>query len=297
MTIALHLWAGESSYVTAADTQTTYYPTGEKVYGGKIAGAWRHEPWGAINVTGAGDALYIDALSQKLIAHFQNFKGSPEQVPRNMERIARAFYSVHVLPFVGRLQDENLPDYKLLVATTHRGVGKLWTIHKTVVEEAGIYECVGVGTAAARNLIGRFWPQYPTLDSVAILAAYVIYRVKSSIEGCGLKTEIRFIHRNALGFVRPELIERWEALFRRYDDLEEEFFYHAMNFVVRPPYPPVPKHLPQFEDAFKPQMRPIPEIVKDIEAMRAEFAKLTVIPRSDSDSSMPSVSQKPEPER
>jgi hypothetical protein len=280
LTIALHMWSGDFSYVTAADTQTTYYPSGEKVHGGKIAGAWRRDPWGAINITGAGDALYIDALSQKLIEHFDDFKGATiEQLKRNFERITRAFYAIHVLPFVGRLQDENLPDYKLLVAVTHHGIGKLWTVHKTIVEEAGIYECVGVGTAAARSLIGRFWSQYPTLDSTCILAAYVIYRVKSSVEGCGLKTEIRFIHRNTLGFVRPDLIDQWESLFKKYDDLEEEIFYHAMNFAIRPSYPPVPDHLPKFEDAFPPQMRPLPDIVKDIEAMRAEFAKLTVIPR------------------
>lgn len=286
LTIALHMWAGESSYITAADTQTTFYPSGEKVYGGKIAGAWRRDPWGAINVTGAGDALYIDALSQKLIKYFQKFKGNTDQLFRNFERIARAFYMVHVQPHEGRLQDENLPDYRLLVAAKCRGEGKLWTIHKTIMEEAGVYECVGVGTAAARNLLGRLWPQYPTLDSSAILAAYVIYRVKSSVEGCGLKTEIRFLYRNTLGFVRPDLIEQWEALFKKYDDIEQEVFYHAMNFSAIPPYPPVPEHLPQFEEAFKPQMRALPEIIKEIKKIRAEFEKLPVIPRS-----TPSASQ------
>ena len=54
MTIAIHLEAGHFSYITASDTQVTYEGIGAKVDSGKIRGAFRLNPSGAINVAGAG---------------------------------------------------------------------------------------------------------------------------------------------------------------------------------------------------------------------------------------------------
>jgi hypothetical protein len=69
-------------------------------------------------------------------------------------------------------------------------------------------------------------------------------------------------------------IENWEALFRKYDRLEREVFCHAMNCVVSPQIPAfVPKNTAK---VFPAQMKPLPEIVEDIEAMRKEFSQLTI---------------------
>jgi hypothetical protein len=122
-------------------------------------------------------------------------------------------------------------------------------------------------------LFNRLYPRYPTLDSVAVLAAYVIYRVKASVEGCGLGTEIYVIHQYRIGIVPFDLINRWESLFRRYDRLEREIFSHAMNFVMRPS---IPAQLAGTHFT-EPEMRPLQQIVADIEAMRAEFNTLTIL--------------------
>ena len=59
--------------------------------------------------------------------------------------------------------------------------------------EASTFDCAGVGNPTAAALLSKFYPIYPTLENIAVLASYVIYRVKSSVDGCGLETEIRTI--------------------------------------------------------------------------------------------------------
>jgi hypothetical protein len=275
MTIAIHLEAGNFSYVTASDTQVTYEGMGAKVDIGKIRGAFRANPSGAINVAGAGWASYITGVSQEIVDMFQGFRGTPDQLEKRMRTLVREFYKNQILPFVGQLDDANVPDYSLLIAARHKRVTKLWNVDGMLFTKSDSpFDCIGIGDSVATALLNRLYPRHPTLDSIAILAAYVIYRVKSSVDGCGLKTEIRFIHQDKIGIVPFDRIEKWEVLFRKYERMEREIFYHAMNFILAPKLPSfVPK---EHAAAFPPQMKPLPEIVKDIEAMQEEFSKVTI---------------------
>jgi len=285
VTIAIHL-SGGGSLLTATDSQETY-TSGEKIDSGKTISAGRSNPLGTINIAGAGDSEYIKAVSQEFRRKFQSFTGSIEQLEEQFRETAHAFYSRHVLPFVGGFEDEHVPDYSLLIAAYHEGHEKLWNIEKTMLTDDSLFATIGAGKPAADAFLNRLYPRYPTLDSLAILAAYVIYQVKNTVEGCGLKTEIRFLlpDRWIPTPVSFELIEKWESLFRRYDRLGRDMFFQAMNFPVRPPEPPPSVResmqkqgiLYDHEQAFPAQMKPLGEIVKDIEEIRAEFAKLPSI--------------------
>ncbi len=285
MTIAIHL-SGAFSLLTATDTQETY-GSGEKVESGKIISFSRLSPLGNISIAGAGDSQYITAASQEISRKFQSFAGNFDELEVAIKETARSFYNDHVMPFVGKFQDDNVPDYSLLVAATHEEMGRLWSVDRTMVTDSALFECIGSGKPAADSLLSRLYPRYPSLDSLAILAAYVIYKVKSSVDGCGLKTEIRFMQRGrfGVGFVPSERIEEWEALFRKYERLERDFFYNAMNFSVRPPGPPQPvlesmkeQGIPySHEQTYPAQMRPMPEISKEIAAIKTEFANFPVL--------------------
>jgi len=275
MTIAIQLAAGNFSYVTASDTQVTDEGVSAKVDLGKIRGAFRANPSGAINVAGAGWESYITTVSQEIVDMFQRFRGTADQLEKRMRSLVREFYKTQVLPFVGQLDDENVPDYSLLIAARHKRVTKLWNVDGMLFKKSEMpFDCIGIGDSVATALLNKLYPRHPTLDSIAVLAAYVIYRVKSSVDGCGLKTEIRFIHQDKIGIVPFDRIEKWEALFQKYERLEREVLYHTMNFILAPQIPSfVPK---EHAAAFPPQMKPLPEIVKDIEAMREEFSKVTI---------------------
>jgi hypothetical protein len=284
VTIAVHL-SGAFSLLTATDTQGTY-DSGDKVDTGKIIGAWRAKPLGAINIAGAGDSSYIKALSQEIDREFKKFDGTIEELETKVREIAGEFYMENVFPYEGKRKRKDIPDYSLLVALRHEGNSKLWNIEGTLLTESTAFDCIGIGAPVAERLLNRLYPIYPTLDSLAVLAAYVIWQVKSSVDGCGLNTEIRIIHQDRPVFVAADKILAWESLFRRYEKLEREIFYHAMNFIVRPAGPPpaVQKvieeksgHPYDHEQAQPGQMKPLPDINKEIEAIRAEFAKLPIL--------------------
>src|ERR1700691_1508212 len=191
VTIAIHL-SGGGSLLTATDSQETY-TSGEKIDSGKTISAGRPNPLGIINIAGAGDSEYIKGASQEFRRKFQSFKGTVEELEEQFRETAHDYYSRHVLPFVGGFEDEHVPDYSLLIEAYHEGHEKLWNIEKTMLTDDSLFATIGAGKPVADSLLNRLWPLYPTLDSLAILAAYVIYRVKNSVEGCGLKTEIRFL--------------------------------------------------------------------------------------------------------
>jgi hypothetical protein len=285
VTIAIHL-SGHFSLITATDTQVTY-GSGDKVDSGKIMGSWRAKPLGAINIAGAGDSNYIAALSQEIDWEFKKFEGTIEELETAVRTISGKFYRDNVFPYEGKRKLKDIPDFSLLIALTHEGHSKLWNIEGTLLTESLSFDCIGIGSPVAERLLHRLYPLYPTLDSLAVLASYVIWQVKSSVDGCGLNTEIRIIHQEKPVFVSSERILAWEALFRRYERLEREIFYHAMNFIVRPPAPPLSLqqsmsqsgHHYDHEQAFPAQMRPLPEIVEQIEEIRAEFAKEPIFKR------------------
>jgi len=99
--------------------------------------------------------------------------------------------------------------------------------------------------------------------------------VKSSVDGCGLKTEIRFIFQEKMGVVPMDRIKQWEACFARYDLLERHLFYHGMGYQIELFVPPgIQAKLPKLPP---PYTKPLPEIMKEIEALREEFTQLTVL--------------------
>lgn len=284
MTIAIHL-SGAGYLLTATDTQETYDI--EKVDAGKIISFSRMNPVGAINIAGAGDSHYVKAISQKIARMFDKFTGSLEELEFKIGETTLNFYNEAVLPFVGRMQDHNVPTYHLLIAATHEGSERLWSIDRFAVTDTSQFDCIGIGEPVAASLLNRLWPLYPTLDSLAILAAYVIYRVKGSVDGCGLKTEIRFMQngRFGIGIVPAERIAAWEALFGKYERIEREIFYHCMNFVLRPAAPPphvleaMQKQGQSYnhETTFPAQMKSLLEINNQIGEIQAEFRKLPVL--------------------
>ena len=175
MTIGIHL-SGAFSLLTATDTQGTY-DSGDKVDSGKIIGSWRPSPLGAINIAGAGDFPYIKALSQEIDREFKKFTGTIEELEAKIRESAGEFYGENVFPYEGKRKRKDVPDYSLLVALRHGGESKLWNIEGTLLTEASAFDCIGIGAPVAERLLNRLYPIHPTLDSLAVLAAYVIWQV------------------------------------------------------------------------------------------------------------------------
>jgi hypothetical protein len=180
MTIPIHMLGGNFSLLTAADTQETY-STGQIAQVGKISSYGRStNPPRAMNIASAGDPLYATALTQDIGRFFMNFSGTLSEFEERARSIIRDFYTVNVLPLVGKVQDESTLNYSLLLTTKHAGTVKLWRAERMLLVESLPFECIGIGKPTAESSLNRFYPRYPTFESCAILVAYIIYRVKST---------------------------------------------------------------------------------------------------------------------
>ena len=264
MTIALGI-IGQQCAVVGADMQETW--GSEKYHQGKIMSAWRGDPAsGAICVSGAGAATHIDAAAQELVAKFQKFTGTMEELEAIIKKHVKDFYLAHVMPFIGRTDD--VPDFQLLIVVRHAHQTAMWITSKTVTEKVGPYAVIGISRGSSQALLGQVYKPFPSLNVASLLAAYVIRQAKLGIDGIGLESEIRFIFREGIGFVPPRTVRKWEEVFEEYQYLQREIFGYLSGFrelKIRLPGSVVPSN------------RELKDMVKDLKKMQAQLAKFPVI--------------------
>ena len=66
--------------------------------------------------------------------------------------------------------------------------------------------------------------------SAVRLAAYVVYKVKNFVSGCGLGTDVVVLRPNKLfARVPSEVIRKWEDAFRYYPSLERNVFGYCVG--------------------------------------------------------------------
>ena len=270
MTIALGFSFGPIS-VLGSDSEIT--AGGLAIEGGKITSMWRLEPSGAICLSGAGSMAYVQILTSEIQEKFRDWHGSMEEFGAWTKEYVHDFYERHVLPLLD--SHPTPPNYRLLIMAHHNHDSKFWSTEKTLLIPEHSFKAVGSGGPIATGLLNSLYRSYLKLNGAAILAAYIIYRAKHSVQGCGFATEIRFLYGDRFGVVSLEFIERCEELFKKYEKLEKELFYFSTALPASEPALNLP---PQLADKIKAaRERTIKDVLKDAEQMRAEFSKLEVI--------------------
>jgi hypothetical protein len=229
MTIAIGLLAHDG-LVVAADTQETI-PGYWKLEQGKIAAVVRAIRGGkpgrsraACLLSGAGNGEYVDALVRTLI---ERFRGEPhldtvDEVQPAFAQILEGFHAKHVLPFAAYPRDDR-PNFKLIAGCLYEGGGStLLVSEENLFHEHTPYVAVGVGSSLAYTLLSRFY-RLPMLDlwQTVLLAAYVLFHVKESVDGCGKRSDISCLQHGGRGFVR--IARQWtdalEAAMGEYSDM------------------------------------------------------------------------------
>jgi hypothetical protein len=235
MTIALGMLA-KDGLVLAADSQETY-PGSLKVTQGKILAAVvgpHSQPRATLGVTGAGSATHLDALNQSICDGFAREK--PSSIEACQLAIADKvlqFNMQHVAPFGGWPEHER-PCCSLVVGAAVNGKFGLWTTEKTVMREVH-YGAVGIGSPYATLLLSRMWTGgHDGVRITALLAAYVMYAVKQSVEGCGKDTHIVFIEKGGQGVVlEPGRVRLLEEQFERYLLSEDAALHYVLGMRPR----------------------------------------------------------------
>jgi 20S proteasome alpha/beta subunit len=228
MTIAIGIVATDG-VVVAADTQETLGTW--KLQHGKISAAISLFRDGnrACLISGAGPGPQVDAVSRELSNQFRDRSLKADGMKARLQETLTAFYTTHVVPFALYPRDER-PDVSLLMAYDASGVSggpQLLASDKTVFVEQATYAAVGGGAEVAYTLLERLYKlPLPDVRGAALLAAYVMFHVKESIEGCGKSTDIA-----AVGSGQYMSLSRADAA--SLERAMREYCYSAEPFALR----------------------------------------------------------------
>jgi len=239
MTIAIGL-LGRDGIVMAADTQesTGDYMKGEKRKVAAFAFTESHPdyPVGVCVISGAGDSGYVRALTMKLGMTFGKNKDlMPTLMVPNGDlgledkfaECLQKFYKEDIVPFA-HFPERSRPDVEMLIAVRRKGLMDLFSTEKTTITQVLPYKAIGLGSVFAELMLNRLWDS-ASVAQLELLAAYVVFMAKESIESCGKYTTIATIHTATVVdtpsgsrfqppgpavYVKRDTIEEWEHLFR-----------------------------------------------------------------------------------
>jgi len=238
MTIAIGMMA-QDGLVVAADTQES---TGDYMKGakGKMACFYVHDgDWAdSCIVAGAGDSGHVHALIEELGQTFQaadpkmqiySFaKKSPPSLQSEFRDCVKRFYKEHIIPF-SSYPERKRPDVEMLIACQRKTMMGIFTSEKTVVNHSSPYKAIGFGSTFAELFLTKLWDGM-SIEQAEILAAYVVFLAKESVESCGKFTTIasvrgpkiennrsgsRLLPTKGAKFIDQEKIEKWEHSFRK----------------------------------------------------------------------------------
>ena len=226
MTIALGILATDG-IVIAADTQESWgYLGGAKISGNKIL--TRVGDGRACSATGSGSAGYLDSLNQELTDNFLDVPDT-KAVERRLREKLRKFYAAHVLP-MSDLPEHERPSTEIIIGTSwehERDV--LFANELSTLRRCKHYIAVGAGRAHASMLLSRLLPPKAdtTTDLATFLAAYVVFHVKSYVEGCGMDTHVTILTKGKAFYVSELTMSLLEEQFQRY----MQFDATAVNYL------------------------------------------------------------------
>ena len=216
MTIALGVLATDG-LVIAADTQVTAGYL--KMSQSKVSWAGKSEvppgtKRGQIVVSGAGVETSIKYLRNAITSGFQRGDMSVASINEAMREETLNYHTTHVTPH-GR--DGSL-DVWMIVGALDNHEGKLWTTDRSVVNEESIFGAVGEGAAYARIVMNQAFAWMDTIGSM-LLAAYVVWRVKRTIDSVGEETDIFGIRRDRSFIVERPIAQQMADIFAQYEAL------------------------------------------------------------------------------
>jgi hypothetical protein len=257
MTIAVGILAPNGAVIAADRQETAAYQKGEE---GKITTVWRADPPGCLTITGAGDGFYIDSISAVLRDWFGSSKEKDiDKLRTEADVLTQEFYKSRVIPIS---DDPNLrPDYELLLVCKSFARMQMWKTSRLAFNRSPMWDAVGVGQVVATALINKLWLPVSVEEAVN-LAAFTVYEVKASVDGCGLGTDVVFITNDPNPFVNgvPVFLEdaeirEMEDIFRRYHKVEREMFHqcvaHATSVHTRDVFEKYKDERPKMSEAFK----------------------------------------------
>ncbi|HYL74956.1 MAG TPA: hypothetical protein VEU96_12170 [Bryobacteraceae bacterium] len=180
----------------------------------------------SLGIAGSGNAQYVKELRRRFSERFSRLKSVEELVnpEQALQEVLSKMHEDHVIPF-DRYPLNERPEVFMVMGTQIGEQKRLWSTEKNLLVEETHYAAVGVGAAYAKILLGRFYPlsPAPNLITATLLAAYVIFNVKETIDGCGQGTDIFLTTKEFPSGLDRNQIRKLEEIFRKYERLEYDF--------------------------------------------------------------------------
>jgi hypothetical protein len=177
-------------------------------------------------------ANYIDSISPKMLSAITDATQNPsltyDTLQDAIESELADFYGKHVIPFAN-FPDHERPDFCLLIGVEHGSHSGIWSTDKTTVCRCMPFGAVGVGSAYAKILLAGLVKKMDLMQA-GIVAAYVAFEVKRTIEGCGRDTDIVLVRRDGTtSYIYPQDILKMEQLFQEYESIDRKLFHYALG--------------------------------------------------------------------
>jgi hypothetical protein len=144
------------------------------------------------------------------------------------------FYSKHVIPFASFPDSDRPQDFYLLIGTQCGHRTTLWATDTTTVRYCMPYGAVGAGGMYAKMLLNRLWSRMD-VDLAQIVAAYVVYCVKETIEGCGKSTHVVRLKDGHAQYMQTTDVQRLEELFKHWEGIETRALHHVLGYQYTDP--------------------------------------------------------------
>jgi hypothetical protein len=270
VTIAIALLA-DDGIVVAADTQES---TGDLLKGdrqkmwsfcgGSVLDLSTASFGGGCIVTGAGDSGCVTSLIEQLGFIFMGRKdlsvmGFPndpiDTLHGELSACLKSFYKEHIIPFAA-FPSRDRPEVEMLIAFYRAYIPYVFYTEKTVLIPARRYKAIGIGSTFAELLLGQFWRDQMSVTEAELLAAYVVFMAKESVESCGKYTSMltldgqkfsprgKDIEHDGIRWTPWKTIALWEELFRtKWRDAECDLMKKQLEeqaLKVRPRNVPMP---------------------------------------------------------
>jgi hypothetical protein len=244
MTIALGILASDGIVVAADTEESSGYLKNETTKILNVIGP-KDILGGSCVISGAGDSGYVSSSMFELADVFLDNKTLRGKVlQQTFEDSIKKFHDDHIIPFAA-YPTEDRPAIELLIAHNRVNNPTLLISEKSAVIHKSPYAAVGCGSIFAEILLYRLW-RYADTKMTEMLAAYILFMVKESIQGCGKYTQISTLHNAKLvtqdsgtgmvpadqpiTFVRYEEIEKMEMQFRTYwQQAEQENLWNLIK--------------------------------------------------------------------
>jgi hypothetical protein len=181
-----------------------------------------------IAIAGSGDGPFIDKLIERAWEGV-SLTSSLDEACSEMEKGIKDTYREYGQIF----QVGYVPHAELIYGVKMHHRSKLFMADGPIVNERHAYGSTGAGYYMANFLASRMHHRYIPGPQAVILAAYVLYRCKEHVEGCGGDSHIALLNESG-GSV---FVDPWQTNFttlqvKQVDDALSELFLSAPDLSI-----------------------------------------------------------------